>query len=297
MSDKTQTEFSDEAIRRFLLGKLSESERPAFEQCLFLDDRLAARIRLAEFELADDFAFKKMGLADQQLFNRRFLTSAERRQQVMVSQALHDHFASGIKPVQSFGESLRLMLFGERRLWKYAFAGAVLFLLLGTAWLVTRKEPHIKRTIVKITEKRAAPLTSPVFSNHPGNNSSPDHRVVPAPPPDHNQGNGPVTVTLMPEATGDDLATVTPSLSGDQDIVRLNLKLKQVESKVFRAELFTLAGEPVFTAQDLKPAELDQTILSLDVQGGLLTPGDYQLKLSSLSDPANTISTYYFRVP
>ena len=47
-------EFSDEAIRRFLLGRLSASEQPAFERRLFSEDGLDARVRLAELDLADD---------------------------------------------------------------------------------------------------------------------------------------------------------------------------------------------------------------------------------------------------
>ena len=52
--------FSDETIRRFLLGGLSASERPLFEQRLITDDDLDARVRLAELELADDYAFERL---------------------------------------------------------------------------------------------------------------------------------------------------------------------------------------------------------------------------------------------
>src|SRR2546426_9238041 len=87
-------EFSDDAIRRFLFGGLSAAEELTFEERLFADERLETRVRLAECELADDYAFGRLNSAERELFEQRFLVSAARQQQLNVSKALHDRFAT-----------------------------------------------------------------------------------------------------------------------------------------------------------------------------------------------------------
>ena len=72
-------DFPDDAIRRFLFGRLSALEQPAFEQCLFADDSLNARVRLAELELADDYAYGRLDHAERELFEEKVLVSADRR--------------------------------------------------------------------------------------------------------------------------------------------------------------------------------------------------------------------------
>ena len=63
---------SDETIRRFLFGELTESEQPPFEQQMFTDAGLDARVRLAEIDLADDYAFDRLNATDRARFDERF---------------------------------------------------------------------------------------------------------------------------------------------------------------------------------------------------------------------------------
>src|ERR1700674_1039262 len=87
-------EFADEAIRRFLLGHLVEAERRSFEERLFADESLDRQVRLAEYELADDYAFERLPAVDRALFEQKFLVSTDRKQKLSVSRALRDHLAS-----------------------------------------------------------------------------------------------------------------------------------------------------------------------------------------------------------
>src|SRR5260370_26213318 len=88
------SEFSDEAIRRFLLGRLSASEQPAFEKQLFSSTLLDARVRLAELDLADDYAYGRISAGERDLCEEKFLVNSDRRREVEVSIALRDRFAS-----------------------------------------------------------------------------------------------------------------------------------------------------------------------------------------------------------
>src|SRR6185369_1665268 len=94
MIDNNQQEFSDDAVRRFLLGSLSPGEQARFEHSLFVDDALEERVRLAELELSDEYTANRLSRADRDLFRQRFLLTADRERQLRVSQALHDNFAA-----------------------------------------------------------------------------------------------------------------------------------------------------------------------------------------------------------
>src|SRR5216110_1364386 len=94
MIENNHQEFSDEAVRRFLLGSLSPTEQSRFEHSLFADEALDERVRLAELELSDDYTANLLGRADRELFRRRFLLTADREKKLEVSRALHRNFAA-----------------------------------------------------------------------------------------------------------------------------------------------------------------------------------------------------------
>src|SRR5438128_541354 len=136
-------EFTDAAIRRFLFGRLSAAEQTTFEEYLFTDESLEARVRLAEFDLADDYALERLSAADRKAFEKKFLLSAERTRQLKVSTALRDRFASTATlaapapkvATASISERLRLLFGLNQRAWRLAFGVAILVVLVGMVWL------------------------------------------------------------------------------------------------------------------------------------------------------------------
>src|SRR5215813_6720192 len=115
-----QPQFSDAALRQFLLGELRGSDRLSFERALFLNASLEQRTRLEEIALADDYATHRLSGKDRSAFSERFLVSAARRNQVEVSLALSECFTP------AYGASLdqaRLTL--KHPVWKLAFATMV----------------------------------------------------------------------------------------------------------------------------------------------------------------------------
>src|SRR6266446_1280304 len=111
--ESNSQEFSDDAIRRFLFGRLSAADRQAFE--------------------------------------KKFLLSAERTRQLKVSTALRDRFASTTTvaapapkgATASISERLRFLFGLNQRAWRLAFGVAILVVLVGMVWLWV-KEPRIK---------------------------------------------------------------------------------------------------------------------------------------------------------
>ena len=117
--------YSDETIRRFLLGRLSATEQSGFEHSLFLDETLEERVRLAELELSDEYTANRLSRADRDTFRQRFLLTADRKRKLEVSKVLHDNFAAPHSISSAGFWQNAVGIFDIRRhAWKYAFAVA-----------------------------------------------------------------------------------------------------------------------------------------------------------------------------
>jgi hypothetical protein len=306
-NDGGSREFSDETIRRFLLGRLSASERPLFERHFITHDGLDARVRLAEFDLADDYAFERLSTTDRKLFEQRFLLASNRQHQLRVSKALRDRFSSTTatafagRPERNAAiERLRHLLGLDRPAWRIAFAVLILVILFGAVWLVI-KEPRIARQITnRIIPRRSTPAGAPREAGHPANTSTPEHQTTPSPMPEHDRTGSPavaVTIALRPAASPQ--TSEMPALDlpkGDQDVVRLQLALQRDQTGLYRAELLTIEASSVLSSDSLKPND-SRAAIDFDVSARLLKAGNYQVKLRRVDGGSKgSVATYYFRV-
>src|SRR5947207_110786 len=177
MIDNNHHEFSDEMIRSFLLGDLTGGDQSLFEERLFTDDDLAARVRLAELELCDEYASKRNSDREHQIFRKRFLVTGGRKQALQVSTALGDRFkAKTVKP--SLAGRIRNFININQAVWKYAFAGLILIIVVATALLLTKdNRSHI---VLPVLPPHATPRptasAAPQFANHANNPAAPAHR-------------------------------------------------------------------------------------------------------------------------
>ncbi len=316
MSEKTEQfdnnnspEFTDDAIRRFLFGRLSAAEHATLEERLFTDDSLEARVRLAEFDLADDYALERLSAADREAFEEKFLRSAERKRQLNISTALRDHFASaptvaataskGTKA--SISERLQLLFGLNQRVWRLAFGAAALAVLVATAWLVL-KESHLRRAVSPPPIVRSSPSpSSKRETEHPhGPSSPPEHHTTPSPMPPHEPTGSPVilSVDLFSDASRDrDKIPLIDLPKGEHDLVRLQLALKLNQTGSYQADLLTVDGQSIFSSQAFQSAETNTSKVDFDVPAALLTRGDYQVSLRRAADGSKkTVASYYFRV-
>src|SRR6266404_3829649 len=309
--ESNSQEFSDDAIRRFLFGRLSAAEQAAFEEYLLTGESLEARVRLAEFDLADDYALERLSAADRQAFEKKFLLSAERTRQLKVSTALRDRFASttivattGPEAAKaSTAERLRLRFGLNQRAWRLAFGVAILLVLVGMVWLWV-KEPRIREGIRVNIFNRRAPVpapSAPGMAEHSNNTSSiPEHLITPLAMPPHEPTASPVilSVDLLPDAPRDHAQIPLIDLpKGEHDIVRLQLALKPNQTGTFRAELLTADGQSIFNSQSLQTTETDAGKVDFDVPAALLKIGDYRVSLRRADNGSTkTVASYYFRV-
>ena len=81
---------SDDHLRRYLLGALSEADEARLEDAYLGDPALVARLDDAEHDLVDDYVTGALTGDDRTRFERHYLTTAEHRQQVAVARALRE---------------------------------------------------------------------------------------------------------------------------------------------------------------------------------------------------------------
>jgi len=293
MIEDKQQMFSDEAIRGFLLGSLNSTDQSRFEHSLFIDDTLEERVRLAELELSDDYTANRLSRADRDLFQQRFLLTADREKTLEVSRALHHNFAAPDSIARAtFWQNAVSILDIRRHAWKYAFAAlALMLLLLTTALLVKKDQP--RWYVYPFKPPKAGPKASaastPRMMGHSNNAPAPSHSETSPALPLH-EG---LTTSVVLQADTPLESAPTISASGDNVTVQLTLNAPVVES--YEVNVMTMAGESVFSSDALKRSE-GQT-LGFDVPTDSLKKGDFQVILTRVDGDSKQIAgTYYFRV-
>ena len=289
LRENIAADFSEATIRHFLLGQLAADEQAAFEEALFTNPQLERRARLTEIEISDDYVFEKLTSKQRQLFTENFLLTSDRRKALQASTALRAQLAEapGAQRSQRPAGSYALMLL-RHPVWRFAFASIVLVLLMAGAWLVT-KEPQLVRQIIHPRARPEAISTStPEVAHHGTDSAAPIHQDQPPQTPEHEAG----LQTLVLRQASDAPATLT--VAGDTTSVRFALVVEHAVPSGYRAEVVTRDGEIIYTADQIFVADGAGQV-SLDVPAGKLKTGDFQVKLTQISDGTQA-GIYHFRV-
>ncbi len=292
LSSPNHTRFSEAMIRRFLLSQLSRRERSAFEEALFTDARLEQRVRLAEIELTDDYAFGRLRGVETKLFETNFLCSVDRARLLSASRALRETCERPDERARSFTwTASSLLRLRDRRL-RLAFATILAALLFATFWAVVKKEPQIKQEIVKrIGRKRAVTQPAPVEIHHATNSAAPEHEQTPQILPEHGAENRVLlSVELQPSADWQNSRSFgVPSSAG---VVQLVLTTTGDPASEYTLEIVTRQGESIYStsAHWTSPS----TVI-VDAPAQLLQPAEYEARLVNASSKA-IVATYHFRV-
>jgi hypothetical protein len=280
---------SDDTIRRFLLGQLTVAEQPIFEQRLFTDDALEARVRMSELALTDDYVRGRLTVQEHDRFKEFFLLTTDRDRILTASQALNDRFAAA--PRRHTTANLRTLFDLERPAWRYAFAALLLLFVLATFWLGVKEPQLVKRILTPgRIAPRPSPAQTPVVSHHSIAPSAPAH-AEPTPTLPPHEVAVPVIV-LEQSNTKDNFALV--SLPKDKSYVRVELLLNQSGADTYRAELWNSTGQSLFSADALVLANGKVTV---DIPASVLPAGAYEINLSRMKDGATeNVAAYFFRV-
>lgn len=297
------SDFSDETLRSYLLGRLGETERSQLDQRLLIDDSLAERVQLAESQLVDEYASGELDRADQELFDRGFLTTDARRQTARLSTALRSYARSEFETRRATEESKPAWLasiasffsFKPTAAWAAAGSFALLILVLGTAWLLTLRRPSGELITGQSPISTMSPpaAASPAIAQVPPSPAKPDAKPTPEPAPPVAVASA-VLLSGALRGEGDMARVAVPR--GERDIVRLSLVLETPSPGVYQAELATAEGQTVTVRNGLKIHKNGKTKVTFEVPARLVQTGDYQVKLSRKADgQTEAVGRYYFR--
>jgi hypothetical protein len=250
-------------MRAFLLGTLDGDHTTQFEERILTDPGVYEELLVVEEELIDQYVAGDLSAIEQQQFESHFLITAERQKNLRFGKLLQKYATSQLDATEASSipvQSFSVPRTPSRRLtWVGIFAA-----LLGCAGiifvrgLVNKREAAVQQSIPRV-----------------------------------------VIVTLLPGSgatEGSNAQRVIVSPKGAE--VKLELQLTNPTFRNYKSELFR-ENTSVKMSDELKiEANGEQQVVPFTVTGEMLSPGDYQVKLSGISDSgANKfIDNYSFRV-
>jgi hypothetical protein len=248
-------------MRDYLLGTLDGDHKTQFEERILTEPGVYEELLVAEEELIDQYVAGDLSPLEQQQFESHFLITAERQKNLRFGKLLQKYADSQVEPsipVQSFSSPRT-----PARNWAWVGVAAA---ILGCAGIIFVRGLVNKREAANVVQQ-----TIP--------------RVV--------------TVTLLPgsAATVDsDKQKVIVSPKGGN--VKLELELKNPTFQNYKSELFRENKSLQISDELTIEAKGEQRVVPFTVTGEMLSPGDYQVKLSGVLDSgANEfIDNYSFRV-
>lgn len=129
--------ISEELLAKYLYGELDETSRGELEERFFEDEQLFANLLELENALVDRYASRKMPREELERFEKKYLTTAEKREKVANAAALQRFLSdkhnekTAVDIVRAASLCARLQaFFAAPRAWQYATAAiCVLFAL------------------------------------------------------------------------------------------------------------------------------------------------------------------------
>ena len=296
-------DVSDDQLRAYLLGKLPEHEGRLIDQRLLKDDEFAQRVQVAESQLIDEYAAGELDTDSAEAFRATFLSTEARREQLRLTSTLRD---LGARPAavperkskaRSWRESVsEFFAFKPWPAWAAAGSFALLVLVLGLGWYLSRQTRQSETPVAQQSPVAASPQGAPspaqIAQVSPLASLTPEVKPTPTEPP-----VAVASFVLMPGAlrgTGEMTRGAVPR--GERAILRLNLILENPAPGPYRAELANPDGQTVTVRNNLKPRANGQTKVVVEIPARLIQTGDYQIKLTRQTDGQfESVGRYYFR--
>jgi hypothetical protein len=255
-------------MRAYLLGTLDEDQRTQLEEGILSDPQIYEELLIAEEDLIDQYLAGALSEIEIDQFENHFLITADRQKKLRFGSLLQTYVNSHSpvlqpKPFTSVRTSpapLSSLSFSSRPVMAFA---AMLVALVGIAWVGWFA-----------MKKSADQVSLPIIPPH-------------------------LTVTLKPGSTGSP-QTTTPRVNvapkGYQ--VKLELELSNPIFRNYKSELIR-ANKSLKVSDELTlEAKGEQHVVPFTVPGEMLSPGEYQVRLSGVSDSGADafIDNYLFRI-
>lgn len=301
----------ESTLRRYVLGELEEGLRVELEELLITDAEAFEALGVIEDEVIEEYLEGTDSAAQRETFEQNFLTSPERSRRLRVVRALKERAARQERALAPTTLAAKGLFPASRWQWVPTGLAATLAVsLIGNAWLASR--------VVQMTPEMSLP--TPAASVRPEAATvrvveptvpfatmavaSPNQLESPEPPllrraPEMAPERPPAAVHTFVLTAG--LLRSSGSLPRltvptDAVVVRLLLDLPGDDYPLYRAALNDAEGDEIWAASKLK-AEPGKAAVAVAVLTSFLPPGDYQMKLSGLTEgQPEALGTYAFSV-
>ena len=278
------SEHVDEGLLvRYLLGQLSETEEVQVEDRAFADADYLRALEAAETDLIDAWVRDELSQTERRAFERRFLTSPDRRKKVEFARALAVVRSESARPERPAPlPAVVSMIRGWSPALRLAAAFALLICVAGPSWLIVRNavlEEHDRELQTQEQQFRR---------------QLDEERYRAAAPPSI------ASLVLLPGLSRAETQVVQLVLTPTAQIVQIEIQLEARDDYPrFHAELRTRRGDEVLTRGNLTRRRTNAGYtVSFDVPASALTPGGYELSLKGVAgnEAAVDVGYYYFGV-
>lgn len=256
-----------QTIREYLLGHATPEDSSRLEEQLLTDDALYEELLIVEDELSDQYVRDELSQPERQGFERRYLSAPERQQKLRFARALHKY----VNSAEASGLQQHL---GAEGICQDVAQKKNFFPLL----FVTT--PAVSYALAAAILLMMGSVSWIVF--HKWRQQQPGNTYI---------------VTLTPGLVRDAGETKKITAPPGTDTLRLRLELPINEYESFRAALLNEERREVWAREGLRPGT-SGNLIDFDVPAKLVSPGDYQVKVSGRLTNGNVeeLSAFRFRI-
>ena len=316
---------NDLAIKRYLLGELSDEEQQRLEERLLTDREYFERLQIMEVELVDEYARGALSAGEQERFDIYFLSTPERHQMLRFASALRRYVSAAsparqAEPTQrrhaliSAWQSLAASLRVQNPALGYSLSAALLLIVLAGIWSMVRTrqlqnqlewtrrqetalEQELKRQFDE-QRARALQLAQELERERIQRTLLEQARGSPLP---SNPGPVPpatISLVLTPGLVRGGDGTKKLSITSSTSLIRLDLQLLGDDYSGYSAVLHNDEGAEVYIVNMLKARSTGGgKVVRALLPAETISQGDYYMQLSGITAGGDIegIGKYFFR--
>jgi phosphoribosyl-dephospho-CoA transferase len=303
---------NESTLKRYLLGQLDQEEQERLEREIMTDNDTFEQLSAAEDELVEEYLEDSLSARDREKFERHFLSTPERRQELTLAKALRRYVAEKKNASKvPFWESLLAPLRIQPALLKQALSAVLALAIIGGAWSARqawRLHTELVQTLAQQTkfqdqaqdlqrqlaEQRTRNVQLAEELQHQEEQRSKMERGLKTP-----QQPSLVAFALVPGGVRDTGSLKRLGVPSSASLIKLELDLPSPGYPSYRVILQDADGEEITTQSRLEASKLGgRHVVVVTLPASLIPPDDYILKLSGRSTAGDfeDLGTYYFRV-
>lgn len=274
--------------RRFLLGYLDEEERAQMEKRLTTESDYLETVLETESELMEDYVAGQLSEDDAIRFRKYVLTNPLQVEEVNLTKALgasaRVHAAANSPPITAGTKPTGPWVFNLLRVttWRVNLAAAIILIVLCGAgaffvWRYpssnTNPNQYLTEELIKLNTQQSLNVEAIQI--------------------------GFIIGPLKGGDVRDEQEAKSFRVPQTEKIIQLRLQIGAGDYQNFKASLQSAEGNEILPLNDLKPRNINgEKLVIIFLPAEVLTPGDYQLRLSGVTPENQTvyIGRYTFRI-